>query len=179
LQAGPRKVFLLQIGPYFAQNTLETVGALQCGHWGGWPARLAGIPAVRWAWPAGDRRRVARGSPRLDSRAYSSGGGADGPARWSQAAAAAGSSAPARRRLGGKSERVGELQQMPEEVGDALVGQCGGPALVLVAAASDGGARTGHKELWRLSMRGIGGGSRFIVDACLPVTGGPTAAFSG
>jgi hypothetical protein len=26
---------------------------------------------VRWAWLAGDRRRAARGSPRLDSRAYS------------------------------------------------------------------------------------------------------------
>jgi hypothetical protein len=67
----PGKVFLLQIGPYFAQNTLETVGASQCDPWGGWPARLAGILVVRWAWPAGDRRRAARGSPRLDSRAYS------------------------------------------------------------------------------------------------------------
>jgi hypothetical protein len=72
--------------------------------------RLAGIPTVQWAWPTGDRRRVARGSPRLDSRAYSGGGGASGPARRSQAAAAAaGSSVSARRRLGGKSERVGEL----------------------------------------------------------------------
>jgi hypothetical protein len=69
-----------------------------------------------------------------------------------QLAATAGSSAPARRRLGGKSERVGELQQMPEEVVDALVGQCGGPALVLATAASNGGARAGHKELGRLGM---------------------------
>jgi hypothetical protein len=58
-----------------------------------------------------------------------------------------------------------------DEVENASVGQCGGSALVLVAAASDGGARAGHKELWRLGLRGIGGGSRFIVDVRLPVTG--------
>jgi hypothetical protein len=81
----PGKVFLLQIGPYIARNTLETVGALQCGPWGGWRARLAGIPAVLWAWPTGDRRRAARGSPRLDSRAHSGGVGDGGPARQSQA----------------------------------------------------------------------------------------------
>jgi hypothetical protein len=68
---------------------------------------------------------------------------------------------------------------MPEEVGGALVGQCGGPALVLTAAASDGGARAGHKELGWLGMRGIGGGGRFIVDACLLVIDGPTAASRG
>jgi hypothetical protein len=89
----PGKVFLLQIGPYFARNTLETVGASQCGPWGGWSARLAGIPAVRWARPTEDRRRAARGLPRLDSRAYSGGGGAG----WACAAELGGG---ARRELG-------------------------------------------------------------------------------
>jgi hypothetical protein len=41
--------------------------------------RLAGIPAVRWARPVGDRRRAARGSLRLASRAYPGGGGGDWP----------------------------------------------------------------------------------------------------
>jgi hypothetical protein len=72
-----------------------------------------------------------------------------------------------------------------EEVENASVGHCGGSALVLArscggsACEEDGGARAGHKELWRLVLRGIGGDDRFIVDVCLPVTGGPTTAFSG
>jgi hypothetical protein len=61
----PGKVFLLQIGPYFAQTTLETIGASQCGPWGGWPAqptRFRGVPA---AGSAGSGRRMTCGPPRL------------------------------------------------------------------------------------------------------------------
>jgi hypothetical protein len=141
----------------------------------GWPKsgelRRRGRPGAGGEWPAGPRGSVS-------GLRWGRGTTGEGAQRHSWVAAA-GSSAPAKRRLGGKSERVGELQQMPEEVGDALVGQCGGPALVLAAAASDGGARAGHKELGWLGMRGIGGGGRFIVDACLLVIDGPTAASRG
>jgi hypothetical protein len=150
------------------QNERKAIGSL--GHGGGGSG--GGVDRERWGGRLGTDPRSVRGL------GWGRGTAGEGAQRHSQAVAT-GSSAPARRRLGEKSERVGELQQMPEEVGDALVGQCGRPDLVLAAAASDGGARAGHKELGRLGMRGKGRRPLNSRHARLLAPGGPTAASTG
>jgi hypothetical protein len=71
-----------QLYHWFTEKSPERKMTLQLGP----PGRTAGgnrrIRAVRWSWPTGNQRRVARGSPRLDSHAWSG-------RRWHQRACAA------------------------------------------------------------------------------------------